>query len=502
MDQSFDEGSRWSVDFSETKPLLTTPKVDWEALRRTKVGISKSVVALAVGGAVVAVGLRLTDDLWRSLPADGGGVAVLGVGYVAAILSNLLTNAYAVRKLGSKSALVVSGALLSGASIAAHSYPQWALTMPLAVVAGIGAATLWATFSGHLARVADRYAAVADCNDADGVKALVFGFVGFALHVGTTVAGLMSSVLIKGGVASGNSTATFCDYSGGGECLGGQWDDGASVQKPDATFPSHGLEQFSVYLFLAFCLAVALFGIVIIGALVEPLSSLGIVDQNAELPAGSLLWVTVRLWRNPKQVLLIPMSIIYALPDAVWRIQFSTAYFSCSPNHGYIGLVSVCYHVAALLSSMICGCLGRRKLRFVTVPVLAMAHLGVLVSTLIQRPPPDGSTVALILTAVNGFAAGGLSTLITAFCGIVFADNVVAAYSNLYLWHFLGLMLMLDWSFWTCLQAKLIVALAIMVIGLVGYIATEILLRRQLSRDALSDGGEDSTNRLLVPAGF
>ena len=76
-----------------------------------------------------------------------------------------------------------------------------------------------------------------------------------------------------------------------------------------------------------------------------------------------------------------------------------------------------------------------------------------------------------------------ISFSFTALYGSIFISNSEAAFSNYRMWESFGFIIAFAYSSYLCTSVKLYVLTSVLVVGMVGYFATEVHNRRQGSGD-------------------
>jgi hypothetical protein len=72
----------------------------------------------------------------------------------------------------------------------------------------------------------------------------------------------------------------------------------------------------------------------------------------------------------------------------------------------------------------------------------------------------------------------------TAYCGILFPSREEAAYSNFRLWESVGFIIAYAYSMYLCATVKIYILLALLVIGMAGYIRIEWKEGKKLNEKA------------------
>lgn len=73
----------------------------------------------------------------------------------------------------------------------------------------------------------------------------------------------------------------------------------------------------------------------------------------------------------------------------------------------------------------------------------------------------------------------------TAYCGILFPSREEAAYSNFRLWESLGYIIAYAYSVYLCAAVKVYILIALLIIGMVGYLVVEWQEKKKLREKAI-----------------
>jgi hypothetical protein len=73
----------------------------------------------------------------------------------------------------------------------------------------------------------------------------------------------------------------------------------------------------------------------------------------------------------------------------------------------------------------------------------------------------------------------------TAYCGILFPSREEAAYSNFRLWESLGYIIAYAYSVYLCAAVKIYILMAMLIIGMAGYLTVEWQEKKKLREKAM-----------------
>ncbi|KAJ9595396.1 hypothetical protein L9F63_013420 [Diploptera punctata] len=178
-----------------------------------------------------------------------------------------------------------------------------------------------------------------------------------------------------------------------------------------------------------------------------------------------------------KQLSIIPFTIFYGCEKAFLFADYTEAYIACSWGIRYIGYVMIPYSVLTAISALLTGWLVHIKGKNPILICAAGLHM-ILFSTLFLKITVKYIALSFIVTGLWGICNGVWIVSITALYGIMFPHNLASAYSNYMLWDAVGYAIGYGYSSWVSIKIKVGILIAILVIGIAGYLDAEIRLRK------------------------
>lgn len=157
-------------------------------------------------------------------------------------------------------------------------------------------------------------------------------------------------------------------------------------------------------------------------------------DKKEKPGFVELLLGTVRLWRNPKMVLLIPLLFLSGLEQGWVFGDFTKAFIAPSLGKENIGYVMACFGAVDALSSFALGKLSDVVGR---PPILILGFLcqtTVCVILFLVDIPADAWGLLIGCAALWGLGDASWNTQISAILGDLFSDNLDGAFANFKLW--------------------------------------------------------------------
>jgi len=159
-------------------------------------------------------------------------------------------------------------------------------------------------------------------------------------------------------------------------------------------------------------------------------SSTSIAKSGGDQSVVELLLETIRLWRNPKMLLLIPLLFLSGLEQGWVFGAFTTTFVSPSLGKTNIGYVMVAFGAADVVGSFVFGKLSDVIGR---PPVLVFGFVcqtAVALSLLFADVAPGEWAPLLVCAAVWGFGDASWNTQISAILGELFPHSLNAAFAN------------------------------------------------------------------------
>ncbi|PSN43975.1 UNC93-like protein [Blattella germanica] len=447
---------------SLTKPPPIPPGGDEEAninadgkcrlSRKEKWRILKNIAAVSLAFMVQFTAFQGTANLQSSINASEGlGTVSLSAIYAALVLSCIFVPTFLIKRLTVKWTLCLS-MLCYAPYIGAQFFPRFYTLVPAGVLLGLGAAPMWASKATYLTQVGGVYAKLTD----QAVDAIVkYFFLMLMLSSG------------EGGTSNGTVlTEEALRTCGSNFCMIGNGANENLERPPDSEI----YEISSIYL----CCVIIATGMVAL--FVDPLSRYGEKQRRAdssELSGIQLLSATAYQLKKPNQQLLIPITVWIGMEQAFIGADFTQAYVSCALGIHNVGYVMICFGVVNAACSLLFGSVMKFVGRAPLMALGAVVHACLVGVLLIWRPHPSSPLVFFTISGLWGVGDA------------VWQTQVNAAFSNYRLWESAGFVIAYAYSTHLCARMKLYVMLAVLVLGVAGYIVVEILHKRKAMRRKL-----------------
>lgn len=452
--------------------------------RKIRVRLWKDCLLLTVAWLSLYMGYNSMAAVQNSLYGSGLGVAALCAEFASMTFGNLFTDSFIIKRLGCKWTVAL-GMGTYAAYLSANFHPAFYTLVPLAIISGITSAAMWVAQSAYITRLGEEYARQMGVN-ADNTKSRFIGIL-YMGYLGSNVVGNAASSLILGsdmlstGLVDQDAYNPYLPICGASYCneeldSNIHWllDHNASLA--NSTQYHRDPSKSQVWAFCGFCVGAAILGCLLVVFFLDSLPQLGINEKVCigDQSSFALFTASIRQWKDPNQLLLIPIGIYNGMDNPFWSSEFTKAYVTCAIGIHFIGVVMVCYGVTAPIMSFIAGFAGKERFRTAPFFVAFTAHFCTAISLLFWKPSPDNIVEMFILTGVWGIGTGVWSGQVPAFYSIIFTDNLEAAFSNSRLWDAAGRTMSYGWSYPLCMKYKIYLVSTMVAVGICGLIGIEV----------------------------
>ncbi|XP_030368989.1 UNC93-like protein [Scaptodrosophila lebanonensis] len=465
---------------------------------RERLIITKNVVVIGLAFMVHFTAFHGTSNLQSSVNADKAlGTTTLAVIYGSLILSNIFLPMTVISWFGCR--LTMALALFAYMPyIAAQFYPRFETLIPAALMVGFGGGPLWCSKCTYLSTVSEALTQVRGSNSRKDVNTVKFFGLFFIFYQMAQVWGnlISSSVLtLSGGETSPTSPSSNssdwelepleASISRVGELCGARFCPGIGAEvNPNLVPPAPEQIQLLNSIFLV-CMAAAVV-MMIFG--VSSLKRYGVKrgDTGGGISGLKLLTVTINLLRKRRQILMLPITMFIGLEEAFLAVDFTRSFVACGWGISKIGFAMICFGIANAIAAGIAGALVERIGRVSLAAMCAILNL-CLLTYMYSWEAREGDYVRYCaFAAVWGICDGVWLVVVNAFYGILFPKHLIAAYSNFRLWESTGSVIGYVISSQLCTSTKLVVLMAVMLVGCVGYGLIEYRVwQKQKNLDAM-----------------
>ncbi|KAK3737479.1 hypothetical protein QZH41_008361 [Actinostola sp. cb2023] len=443
-----------------------------EAKRKEKIFITKNIIIISGGFLFLFTAFQSMQNLQSSLNSDEGlGVTSLCILYAALIISCMFLPPFMIGRLGCKWTLVVS--MISYVLYTAANYhARYYTLIPASILVGLSAAPLWSSKCAYLTTSAIRYTELSK-ETQEAVVTRFFGIFFLIFQSGQIWGNLISSMVLQQGQGKDDFRTDAAEVCGAMYC---KPPPGLFSNATNATGePSFKPKQNLLINMLSIYVAIGAFAVIFIMIFLTRLT--GKMSRKKEQETGvSLLVATMRhVWDDRKMKLIIPLTVYSGLEQAFIFVDFTAAFVTCSLGIHRVGFVMICFGVTDAAFSFILGKLTKYTGRLPVFVSGLLVHMTAIITMLIWKPDPSLVWVFYVLAALQGFCDAIWQTQINALYGCYFPDNQEAAFSNYRLWESLGFVVAFAYGNYLCINVKLYILLAVLVLGMVGYFTAELV---------------------------
>lgn len=465
-------------DKTKTEPPVRTKYFYWKNF----VGVSVSILCLLTA-------YNCLFYIQSSLHSKGGlGSLALAVDYGAQVVACLFVPALLMKKIGYKWTLTVAMVAV-GTYIGANMHATFGTLMPTSIFMGIGFASMWATMNCLVCDLAKGYATLTDTDPAI-VFPRFLGVFYTVVETGKIWGNLISSLALQpegdGGIPDDQLAicgARYCNQKlGGGKSLleldnytnRSQWSN-ATATNPEVHHYG-GATEAQVVILCSSALGICGFGILVVLFLIDSRKS-----SNDTSRLLSHILSTIKMLANTDLQLLIVITISAGLVQSFYASDFTKSFLTCSLGIHEVGFVSTCYGVVVVLGSLFTGCVAQFVGRQILLLLAATLNITDLLVMLFWVPEPNELAVFYVIAAIWAISTAIWLTTLTGLYGEVFATQHEEAFSNHRLCECIGFVIGFVWSPLMCMKHKIYGTIAFIAVGVVGYVALEIKLRRKNS---------------------
>ncbi|CAG0919890.1 unnamed protein product, partial [Notodromas monacha] len=519
-------------------------------IRREKIRIWKNVVVLSLGFLLLFMSSSSVNALQSSINPDQGlGTYSLTAIYVGLVVSSLFLVTSIICKLTAKWTIVFCN-LCYTTFIAAQFHPRFYTLLPTGLLVGLAAAPLWSAKCSYISLVGKRYSELCALQQPGTLESserstvMLFFGVFFATFQS---AGIWGNLITSSDVMPEcvlelihyfsyyslwddiiSSTASFSSYqhcsSSDDDCTDGK-DGGGKIDaypilsygvternSTDVSFCGKNFcddligevetlrrpVEWKIHLLSGLFATTAFSSGIFIALLLDPLSRFQQVAERKRSCDLQLLFATFTQLRNVNQALILVLVFYGGLEQGFFEVDFTRAYVGCTwgiENIGYVFMVGKAMNAfGSGFSGLIVEYTGR-------IPVFLAAFLlnvATLAYLLIWEPTMDEHYVLFIMSGAYMLADSVWQTQINGLHGLLFHENVEAAFSAYKVFESLGFIKRIKKSFVNtqayfnmrehnkhlCVRIKLYALVFILTLGMVCY---GVLESRERKREVFRD---------------
>ncbi|MGH0163073.1 UNVERIFIED_CONTAM: hypothetical protein FKN15_044132 [Acipenser sinensis] len=191
-------------------------------------------------------------------------------------------------------------------------------------------------------------------------------------------------------------------------------------------------------------------------------------------PFFSVFLATFKHLRDKRQILLIPMTMYSGFEQGFLAGDYNKSYVTCALGIRYVGYSMICFGATNSIFSIAFGKLSRYTGRIALFALGTVTNLSCIIALFLWNPHPDNLAVFFVFSALWGMADAVWQTQ-TNLYGVLFEKHMEAAFANYKLWESVGFVIAFGYSSYLCVDVKLYVVLAVLVVGMVLYGCVEYI---------------------------
>ncbi|GBL76439.1 UNC93-like protein [Araneus ventricosus] len=297
----------------------------------------------------------------------------------------------------------------------------------------------------------------------ESVTGLFFGFHGIAYYSAQICSNVISYYVLKE-----DEDAPALSYFIGCSCGAQFCNDNPWCINDDTEYVSRSIR----YLLTTVCVVIASISALLIFFCVDPLKKVKSEDETEKISL-SLVFATINHTKKKEQLCLIPLSFYEGMLQGFYTADFTKSYIGCAWGASKVGLVSIFYGAACVISSSASGFfvkyIGRKPLFLIgqVINILMAIFL------MLWKPESNSPYKFYIASIFFGTITGILWSQLLAFYGLLFKKDEEAAFASYYLWSSLGWTTSFLYSDHLCTYVKIYLLLTVSLTGTTGYFFTE-----------------------------
>ncbi|XP_023121316.1 protein unc-93 homolog A [Amphiprion ocellaris] len=419
----------------------------------------KNVLVVSIGFLSLFTAYGGLQSLQSSLNAEQGmGVASLSVIYASIIISSMFLPPIMIKNLGCKWTIVVGMACYVSYSFG-NLYPGWYTLIPTSVILGLGGSPLWSAKCTYLTISGNVQAAKEGKKGADVINQY-FGIFFFIFQSSAVWGNLMSSLIFGQDNKIANIPEEQLQSCGAADC-------GLNISGNSTTIrPAQEL----VWTLVGCYIGVGVLAMIIIAVFLDNIDrdQANQFRENRE-PFCQTFLATFRLLKDWRLLTLIPLTMYSGFEQSFLSGEYTKNYVTCALGIHYVGFVMMCFGASNSVCSFLFGRLAQYTGRATLFCLAAVANLSCVIALLLWRPHPDELPVFFVFPALWGMADAIWQTQTNALYGVLFPRDKEAAFANYRMWESLGFVIAFAYSTFLCLEYKLYILLAVLVLTIITY---------------------------------
>ncbi|XP_047141909.2 protein unc-93 homolog A isoform X1 [Hydra vulgaris] len=342
-------------------------------------------------------------------------------------------------------------------------YPTYWTVVPASLLLGFCGAPLWSAKCSYLTSSGMIYGKSMNFSE-DNMVNKFFGIFFLIFQSGQIWGNLISSLVLKPSGGKLNSTeANIGEVCGKNFC-----------PSTDISSAHQETSKSTVTLLMSIYLG---FGVLAVFFVFIFLDKIKIIRDNKKRGACDLFISTMKLLKNPKMMLLIPVTIFSGLEQGFVFGDFTKAFVTCGLSIEKVGLIMICFGATDAIFSLALSKIVKKIGKFIVILIAALVNFGLLATLLIWEVSENTEHVFYICAGIWGFADAVWRTQVNAFYGVLFSTKQEAAFSNYLLWEAFSFVIAFSYGNAFCINVKIYILIGMLVLGVTFYGVIEWIIR-------------------------
>ncbi|XP_023203983.1 protein unc-93 homolog A-like [Xiphophorus maculatus] len=338
--------------------------------------------------------------------------------------------------------------------------------IPTSFILGLGGSPLWSAKCTYLTISGNVQAAI---DNKKGVNVInhYFGIFYFIFQSSAVWGNLMSSLIFGQDTNISDIPEDVLSTCGAFGC-------GITIDTSSSNSTSSRPAQKLVWTLLGCYIGVGVLAILIVSIFLDNIDH----QQTSQFrgnrePFCHTFLATFRLLKDWRILTLIPLSIYNGFEQSFLSGEYNKNYVTCALGIHYVGFVMMCFGATNSLCSFLFGRIARYTGRAPLYFFAGATNLACIIALLFWRPHPDQLPVFFVFPALWGMADAIWQTQTNALYGVLFPRDKEAAFASYCMWESLGYVIAFAYSTFLCLEYKLYIMLAVLVISMITYPVVE-----------------------------
>lgn len=477
----FDKSRRRSTIHSYTLSNYHSLPHDPETLRTVREmshgKALKNVIVLGIAFMFIFTAFVSLQGLQSSLHIESGvGVFSLSSIYVGTIISCFFAP-WIIQRFTTKWTMVITFVFFTG-YFAGNFHPEHYMLIPLGALLGLLAGPLFSAQATSITTIALAYAEHSHISDQDHVINKFMGIFCGLYRTSNIWGNLITTLVInKNTTGIGEFQLNHSNISCGSRyCLKNNSNEDLSQDLITTIDNNTKIMLLSIYM------GCGVMGIVIL---------ISLFDQHKrkrknhhynddELTSSEIFLSTLKMFKDSKCQLLILIVVFVGLEQGFMFSDFTQAYIACTLGVSQIGPVMMCFGAVSSISCILIGIVASRHIkRFAFIVAGATFNVGLLIVLWLWKPTMDDVPNFFVVAGCLGLCDAIWQTQTYTLFGVLFIDKQEAAFSCYRMLYATGCAIAFGYSYFLCVQTKVIVLAGVLLLALFLYCVIEMKVQLQ-----------------------